>query len=251
MSLRGGANQLHGDAFELNRNRDYAANDYFLNESGEPKPSFNQNNFGVTLAGPIVIPKVDNGRNRSFFMFNYEGFRQVQGTALTGTYPSAAQLAGNLADDSVGTGIYPLNSAFCGVNPGSLKCANIINPFTGVAFPGNVIPQTMLDSTDQKVLSYIPTPNAPKNQGASTFPAFNTIASPHIMNHWDQFNGRFDQTLSQKDSLYATFSDETENLFNPTIQPLGGSNYPLADHLWTVTYTHTFRRIYSMSCVSV
>lgn len=240
MSLRGGANQLHGDAFELNRNRDYAANDYFLNESGEPKPTFNQNNFGATLSGPIVIPKVYNGRNHSFFMFNYEGFRQVQGTALTGIYPSAAQLAGNLADDSAGTGIYPLNSAFCGANPGSLKCANIINPLTGAAFPGNVIPQAMLDPTDQKVLPYIPTPNAPKNQGAATFPAFNTIASPNIMNHWDQFNGRLDQTLTQKDSLYATFSDETENLFNPTVQSLGGSNYPLSDHLWTVTYTHIF-----------
>jgi len=240
MTIRSGSNHFHGDAFVLNRNRDYAANDYFLNQTGQQRPAFNQNNFGVTLAGPVWIPKVYDGRNRTFFMFNYEGFRQVQGTALTGLYPSIAQLQGNLADDSTGTGIYPLDSTFCAQNVSSPKCADVINPSTGQPFPGNVIPAAQLDPVDQKALPYIPTPNFPQNQGNAAFPSFNTIASPDIRNTWDQYNARIDQTLGSKDSLYATFSNETQNLYHPSIQLLGGNNYPLADHLWTVSYTHVF-----------
>lgn len=240
MTIRSGSNQLHGDAFELNRNRDYAANDYFLNQTGQQRPPFNQNNFGITLAGPVWISKLYDGRNRMFFMFNYEGFRQVQGMALTGLYPSAAQLQGNLADDSAGTGIYPLGSAFCLQNAGSPKCADVIDPATGQPFQGNVIPAAQLDAVDQKALPWIPAPNFPQNQGNPDFPSFNTIASPDIRNTWDQYNGRLDRTLGSKDNLYATFSDETQNLYHPSIQPLGGNNYPLADHLWTVSYTHVF-----------
>ncbi len=239
MALVSGTNLIHGDVFGLNRNRDYAANEYFLNQAGLPRPPFNQNNFGATIDGPVIIPKLYDGRNRTFFMFNYEGFRQVQGTELTGIYPSRAQLAGNLADDSAGTGIYPLDSPFCAQNSGSPKCADVINPFTGVAYPGNVIPAGQLDPIDQKALPYIPAPNVNVSGGA-TFPSYNTIASPSIQNNTNQYNARIDQSLGQRDNMYATFSNSNETLFNPSLQPLGGRNYPLADHLWTVTYDHIF-----------
>lgn len=70
MTLRSGSNNFHGDIFELNRNRDYAANDYFLNNEGLSRPPFNQNNFGATLAGPVWLPHIYDGRNKTFFMFN-------------------------------------------------------------------------------------------------------------------------------------------------------------------------------------
>ena len=60
-----------------------------------------------------------NGKNRTFWFFNYEAFRQRQAGLATGTYPSAAQMAGNLADDSTGTGILPTNSPLCAANPGA------------------------------------------------------------------------------------------------------------------------------------
>lgn len=240
MTLRSGTNKLHGDVFELNRNRDYAANNYFLNQQGLARPPFNQNNFGATLAGPVVIPKLYNGKNHSFFMFNFEGFRQNQGTVITGTYPSRAQLGGDLADDSTGTGIYPLGSAFCGDNRGSPKCADIVNPYTGLSYPGNVIPASQLNSIDQLALPYIPTPNISVAAGAPNFPAYNTIASPSITQNTNQYNARIDQTLTPKDSFYATFSDYNSKLFTPSLQPLGAYSTPIADHLWTATYNHIF-----------
>ncbi len=240
MPLRAGTNQYHGDVFELNRNRDYAANEYFLNQAGLPRPPFNQNDFSATLAGPVIIPELYNGKNRSFFMFNFEGFRQVQGTSLTGIYPSKAQLAGNLADDSTGTGIYPLDSPFCQTNPTSIKCANVLNPTTGVPYPGNIIPTDQLNAVDQKVLPYIPTPNVSVPSGSAAFPSFNTINSPSITNTTDQYNARIDQYVTQRDTVYASFSDYNSVIFTPSLQPLGGYSTPIADHLWTATYNHIF-----------
>lgn len=240
MAIRSGTNTVHGDVFELNRNRDYAANDYFLNQEGLPSPPFNQNNFGATIAGPVFIPKLYDGRNRSFFMFNFEGFRQVQGNVLTGTYPSAAQLAGNLADDSAGTGIYPLDSPFCATNPGSLKCANVTNPSTGLPYPGNVIPSSQFNAIDQLALPYIPKPNVAVAAGSPTFPAYNTIASPSVNLHTNQYNARLDHAITGNDNVYATFSDYNSIVVQPSLQPLGGSTLPIADHLWTVTYSHVF-----------
>ncbi|MHB1794521.1 MAG: carboxypeptidase-like regulatory domain-containing protein [Acidobacteriaceae bacterium] len=240
MALRAGTNNIHGDVFELNRNRDYAANSYFLNQEGLPRPPFNQNNFGATIAAPVVIPKLYDGKNRSFYMFNFEAFRQIQGNVMTGNYPSRAQLAGNLADDSTGMGIYPLNSAFCTTNPGSLKCANVTNPSTGLPYPGNVIPSSQLNPVDQIALPYIPTPNVTVAAGNPAFPAYNTIASPSITQHTNQYNARIDQTITQKDNINATFSDYNSIVFQPSLQPLGGYTLPIADHLWTATYNHIF-----------
>ena len=191
------------------------------------------------MSGPLWIPKLYDGKDKTFWMFNYEGFRQVEGTVLTGLYPSKAQLAGNLADDSAGTGIYPLSSGFCSSNPGSPKCANVINPFTGIPYPGNVIPTADLDPVDQKALPYFATPNV-LTSGGSTFPAYNTIASPSVIHNSDQYNARFDQRLTDKDTLYATFSNANDHLEQPSLKPLGKNAYPLADHLWTATYVHIF-----------
>ena len=237
--LLAGGNRYHLVLFELNRNRAYAANDYFSNQSGTAQPALNQNNFGTTLTGPISLPKLYNGKDRSFFMFNYEGFRQRQGLPLTGIYPSRAQLQGNLADDSAGTGIFPTSSTFCGANPGSAKCVNVINPLTNQPFPGNVIPAGQLDGTAQKALPYIPQPNIAVPSSAA-FPSFNTLLTPKRIQDIDQYNARIDQKISQRDNLYVTWSKSTDNLFTPAINVLGGNIAPLNDHLWTVTYTHLF-----------
>jgi hypothetical protein len=234
-----GANPFHLVLFNLNRNRAYAANTYFAKQAGVSQPSLNQNNFGGTFSGPVWIPKIYDGRNRTFFMFNYEGLRLVQGQTFTSIYPSAAQLKGNLADDSAGTGLIPTSSPFCATNPSSIKCVDIINPQTGRPFPGNIIPQAQLDATAQKALPFIPTPNVAVAGGVA-FPSYNTIATPRANQIINQYNVRLDHRFSDRDSIYATWSNSNDNLFNPSINPLGGTSVPLNDHLWTATYLHIF-----------
>ena len=235
-ALRSGTNDIHLTAFDLVRNTDFDANNYFANSAGQSQPPFTQNQFGATAAGPVVLPKLFNGRNRLFFLFNYEGFRQREGLSLTGTYPSAAQLAGNLADNSAGTGIFPTSSAFCQSNPSSQHCANVINPATGQPFPGNVIPSGLLNSISQKAIPFIPKPNLAVNANALNFPAFNTFASPKQINDFDQYNTRIDYQITSKDSVYGSYSNFNDDLYAPSIQALGGTQNPLTDHLWTATY---------------
>ncbi len=238
-TLRSGTNDLHLIAFDLVRNKDFDANNYFANAAGQPLPAFTQNQFGATSSGPVVIPKIYNGRNKLFFMFNYEGFRQREGLDLTGLYPSAAQLSGNLADNSAGTGLFPTSSAFCQANPTSQHCVNVINPATGQPFPGNVIPSNLLNPVSQKAVSFTPAPNVPTAANSINFPSFNTYESPKQVNNFDQYNVRMDYQLSSKDSIYGSFSNSNEPLFVPAIQPLGGTNNPLTDRLWTATYVRT------------
>ena len=238
--LLSGGNGFHLVVFELNRNKAYAANDYFSNQSGTPQPSLNQNNYGATLSGPVIIPHLYNGKDKTFFMVNYEAFRLGRGVPLNGIYPSAAQLAGNLADNSAGTGLFPIASSFCVATPSSPQCVDIVDPITKVPYAGNVIPKGRLDGTAQKALPYVLTSNiAPVFNSAGAL-SYNTHESPKSIQHIDQYNVRLDQKISDRDSVYATWSNSNDNLLNPSINPLGGNNAPLNDHLWTATYTHIF-----------
>lgn len=239
-TMRAGTNDLHGSVFEFWQNRELNANDFFLNRTGRAKPPLNQHNYGTAIGGPVWIPKVYNGKNRTFWFFNYEGYRQRSSTAATGNYPSLAQLGGNLADDSAGTGLLPTSSPLCQGNPGARKCVDIIDPQTGAPFAGNVIPANRLDPITKIAQQFIPTPNVGVPANSLAFPSFNTVGTPSLINDWDQYNTRIDHQLTQKDQIFGTFSwsDETRN--SKALRPLGGEGFPLANRLVTASWLHTF-----------
>src|SRR3989449_4980681 len=93
VSIRSGGNDYHGGAYEFLRNAKLDSRSYFA----ATRPDFKFNQFGFTLGGPIQIPKVYNGRNRTFFFFNYEGFQQRRAATQVVTIPNAAWKTGNLA----------------------------------------------------------------------------------------------------------------------------------------------------------
>lgn len=238
-TLRSGTNKVHLSVYEFLRNRALDANDFFANQSGRSKPLFIQNQFGTAIGGPVVLPHY-NGRSRTFWFFNYEGFRQNAGRTRTGTALSAAQLAGHLADDSTGTGLFPTNSSFCQANPGSEKCMDFINPFTGQPFPGNVIPTNMLDPTTQIATQYLPKPNVAVPAGSAVFPLYNAIAFPKSTNNWDQYNLRIDHNINSNNIIYGSFSSNNGNKYNPALRPYGGDEFPMSDQLVTFTFNHIF-----------
>jgi Carboxypeptidase regulatory-like domain/TonB dependent receptor len=83
---RSGTNIVHGEAFDYIRNSFFDANDWFNDHYGKPIPALRQNDFGGTLGGPIWIPGVYNGKDRSFFFVSYEGLRLTQPTAAAIQY---------------------------------------------------------------------------------------------------------------------------------------------------------------------
>ncbi len=240
-TLKSGTNNLHGTAYEFLRNSALDANDFFLNSANQPIPSFQQNNFGGSFGGPVRIPRLYNGHDKTFFFLNYEGLRSRRGLSSgTALLPSRAQLAGNLADDSAGTGIFPTSSPFCQANAGSPKCLNVTDPATGQPFPGNVIPTTALDPVAQKWLAFTPVPNVAIAPGQAQPALFNYSASPKNRNDFNQFNVRVDHALTGKDQIFGSFSFEDRPHVEPSAIPLQGIRFPFRNQVLAITETHTF-----------
>ena len=114
---KSGTNSLHGTLYDYLRNEDLDANKFFLNEQAQPRPVLKRNQFGGTVGGPIMIPKVFDGRNKLFFFFSYQGQRQtqvVQNGRVTTFTPLESQ--GNFSQ-SVNGGPDPLVAGFLENNP--------------------------------------------------------------------------------------------------------------------------------------
>src|SRR5271155_4864286 len=92
-TIKSGTNSFHGDVWEFFRNDKLDSADFFENAHSIEKGELRQNQFGFTAGGPVVIPKLFNGKNKVFFFGDYEGLRRVQGTVLTGAVPTVAERA--------------------------------------------------------------------------------------------------------------------------------------------------------------
>src|SRR5271168_206350 len=133
LSTKSGSNGLHGAAYEYLRNKVFDANDFFLNSAGQDRPPFTQNQFGANAGGPLIIPKLYDGRDKTFWFFSWEGFRLRTGTAFTTTVPTPAEVAGNFSAITT-----PIMDP-CG---GTVTTAVACPGYTGAATPfaGNQIP---------------------------------------------------------------------------------------------------------------
>ena len=92
---RGGTNQLHGSAWEFVRNTDFDAANFFANYANAAKPVEHVNQYGGVIAGPLFIPHLYDGREKTFWMFNMEPYKQRQNSTNYATLPTQAQLGGN------------------------------------------------------------------------------------------------------------------------------------------------------------
>ena len=115
LTTKTGTNDLHGDVYEFLRNKVLNANNFFNNRNGVPTGAFTQNQFGFTLGGPVIVPKLYNGKNKTFFFANYEGFRLRQGQGLILSVPTQAMRNGDFS--ALGVNIYnPFTTTATGPN---------------------------------------------------------------------------------------------------------------------------------------
>ncbi len=144
---KSGTNQLHGSAYEFIRNTDFDANDWFSNRAGKARQIYKQNDFGFTVGGPVVIPKVYHGKNKTFFFFSYEGFRNRNGaTNATATVPTPEMYNGDFSKwVNAGGAQIPI------YNPES-QVANANGTYTRAVFPGNQIPVSMFNAASVQAL---------------------------------------------------------------------------------------------------
>ncbi|MGH9582210.1 MAG: carboxypeptidase regulatory-like domain-containing protein, partial [Bryobacteraceae bacterium] len=200
---KSGTNSLHGTLWEYLRNRDLDANDFFSNRAGTPRGAFTQNQFGFNVGGPVYIPKLYNGKDKTFFFVDYEGFRLRQGASYTETMPTAQERAGDLSGlaASQGVNIYdPLTT--CGTEPG-VSCPAGVAPGSRVQFAGNKIPTSRLNPTSQIFLNSIfPLPNAPGNaQGVG-----NWVGNGSQGGNNNETVVHIDQNVSEKQHISARYT---------------------------------------------
>lgn len=213
-STKSGTNELHGSAYEINRNTDYDANSWFNNGliAMNPQQASNyqrtpdkKNEFGVTLGGPVRIPKVYDGRNKSFFFFSWEQFRQTTGISQLENVPTNAMRSGDfstlLGGPIAGNPINPCTGSV-------IRTLQIFDPATtknvgGVLcrqpFPGNVIPSNRFSKVAQNLLSLYP---PPINN--------NLINNYQINQSWAVSDTaetmRFDQTVGSRDRAFFSYN---------------------------------------------
>lgn len=150
--LKGGTNQYHGTVYEFARRNQWDANSFQNNAAGQPKVAHFLDQYGGSVGGPITIPKIYNGRDRTFFFFNYEGYREGTPTPLVLSVPEPEFLQGNFSKLVDNTGrqiaIY---------DPKSGRDVN--GTWTRDQFPNNQIPANRINPIAAKILSFYPKPN--------------------------------------------------------------------------------------------
>ncbi|HLX86181.1 MAG TPA: TonB-dependent receptor [Terriglobales bacterium] len=215
---RSGKSGFHGSFFEFLRNSALDARNYFDHPSiAEPGriPPFRRNEFGFTNGGPVVLPHLYDGRDRTFYFVQYQGFRQVLGTTQVLAVPTAAERAGQ---DIVK---YPDGST------DTLQIAGGLNS------PG-------VNAAIASILARYPLPNNPTGAfGARTY-----AAPSNVNTDTDQFSLRIDQKVGAKGQLFGRFN--YDNLTGPTtnpdqtlLDPSFGVQYVDRQRNGVITYTRT------------
>src|SRR5438093_4935864 len=197
LQIKSGANALHGSGFEFLRNDRFDANNFFNNRAGRPKPSFSQHQFGGTIGGALV-------KDKTFYFFDYQGYRVNQGATYLSTVPSAKMRAGDFSE---------LNRV-------------IYDPITHLPFPGNVIPQGRWDPAAKNILAQlIPEPNTGGSVSSTGQTINNYLINPTLERQDNQIDLKVDHALSSKNRFFARYSYEKTHRVLPATLPHGDAGF--------------------------
>jgi hypothetical protein len=214
MVIKSGTNKIHGTAYEFLRNNVFDANEFFANRNGLPKVPFRQNQYGVSIGGPV--PKL--ARGKMFWFASWEGFRRRRSSTQIGNVPTAEFRRGDFS------------ALLTGSSP-----TIITNPFANNApYPGNIIPTAQINPAIPTAIELTtPLPNRP---GLTQ----NYVSSGSQANNRDGLHWRYDYNMNEKNSFFFRFSYQKAELLNPALQPnfIGRSEYNVVN--LGGTWTHIF-----------
>jgi hypothetical protein len=216
-----GTNQLHGELLEFNRSKGTEAKTYNFSTAAAPaRPPYERNEYGGNLSGPIVIPHVYNGKDKSFFFYAFEGFHLTQSYALSSQQPTLLERQGNFTEF--------LPGGICAGATGTI----INNP----NFTGNII-NTAPNAVDQQLLNILYP--KPTQAGCGT----NTFEQVAELSQSTRNSVRLDHKISEKDQLHFTY---LRAFYGPNhtqgSDSLQGGNSQDGEHNsnFILGYTHTF-----------
>jgi len=202
LTIKSGTNDFHGSVYDFYRNRALDANSWVNNTAGVGKSVNTQNDFGATFGGPVRIPHLYNGRDKTFFFVDYEGFRFRTGNNNFQTFPTEAFKSGDFSSLLPKTQLY--------------------DPVTHQAIPGNILKNDP-NFTPSKVVSNI-LALLPTTTGASQNNVLDTTISTTTANLFDI---KIDENISDKHRISGGFDyDNTNTGGKSNLGPLFGSTTP-------------------------
>jgi len=227
-TTKSGTNDFHGTALWYNRNPDFAAAPFTLATANRSVPTLKYNQFSVAAGGPVVIPKVYNGKNKTFIFGAIEPFYRRDHLDQYGVLPTDAMRQGDFSGVvNTASGWLPTSvvKQFTGVAPASALTTNdsvIYNQYnmnsagqftqaalpTGqtayLPFPGNIIPKSMLDAAAQKSLKLI---NPASDYYLNSNGGVSNIYSPRVLSQDEtRYTLRVDHSFSDKNRMYGRYT---------------------------------------------
>ena len=229
--MKGGTNQFHGSLYEFHQNQRITATPFFTNAASQKKPVTRFNQYGGTIGGPVLIPKVLNGRNKLFFFFGYEAIKQSTPEPTFSNVPTDAQRGGDFASMlSVGS-IYQQYDPLTGVTEGAR--------IRRQPFAGNRIPATRISAISKNFFQFLPAPNfAGAADGVNNY--FNNAIRA---DDFFSYMGRLDYNVSDRHKFFvsARNNDRVENRGNRF------SNIATGNFLSRINWGATFDDVYTIT----
>lgn len=233
---KSGTNSFHGSAFDIFRNEDLNANNWFNNgykafyqsqnnpvEARYNRGNDKQNDYGASMGGPIVIPHLYNGHDKSFFFFSWEQYRHTLGGPITSTVPTLAERGGDFSDQ-LGSEKFDNNHNPI-LNPcdGSpLYNGEIFDPNTTTTVAGvpcrlpfkspsgqlNVIPAGRINPVSAKILAYYPNPTSPGITNNYTLSSSSPLTNT-------TYTIRVDHSIGSNDKFFGSYSSRENTRYSP------------------------------------
>lgn len=222
ISIKSGTRDLHGSVYEYLRNEKFDANEWFANRQSRGKVPFRQNQYGVAVGGPVVLPKVYNGRDKTFWFFSWEGFRWRRGQTAQANVPTELMRAGDFSE---------LSSRIFDPLTGRFDSANRI---VRDQFPNNVIPASRVNPG----MRYLVDNQMPK----ANRPGFtnNLLTTAGQARDRDMFVARMDHSLTQKDTISFRMLEQRVNENIPNVVGFYSSQNKYDVSNYTGQWNHIF-----------
>jgi hypothetical protein len=233
ISVKPGSRDVHGTAYFFKIAPELNANQWFANRSGQEKIDFSYNRWGATGTGPVVIPKLYNGRERTFWSYGYEGHHDTPPWPQTLTVPTSKELAGDFSD------LLKVGSEYQIYDPATARLLEN-GRIQREPFAGNVIPSNRLSSFTTPLTKYWPAPRTAGNaDGSDNFPD----PSQPDPNRYYSHSARIDHNVSLSNRLYgrlAVSKNIEKNYRDPYQNEASGNNLLRYNRGITIDDVHTF-----------
>jgi hypothetical protein len=238
-TIKSGTNDFHGSLHEFLQNAILNANGFNANKARTPRRQLQKNQFGFTIGGPLSIPKLYSGKNRTFYFFAYEGLRQHSFSSFTGTVPTAAQRQGDFSSTLDANGalklIYdPTTTRLDPTAPAGTT------RYIRDTFAGNRIPASLFNTVGTNLLKYFPAAN---QQGIGRSDTNNYFSpAPSTLDN-NRLDARIDHKLSDKHFLFARGDyfanlNSSPDVYNSPMSPVNTPNL-IPGWAWAVGHTWT------------